>query len=281
MGFGDVMFYDVQCFSGYNDVTTFLPGFSSIKVELSTPESEAGKEVQAKRRRRHRASDDNYLGKASETVWYVMVLLWCGVVWCGVVWWGGVWCGVVWCGVVWCGVVWCGVVWCGVVWCGVVWCGVVWCGVVWCGVVWCGVVWCGVVWCGVVWCGVVWCGVVWCGVVWCGVVWCGVVWCGVVWCGVVWCGVVWCGVVWYGMVRCRSVWYNMLNYAEYFFSISVLLNERYGNILNGGYYIKAASTNIFRIAGLKITYSGSRSYPEFIKIQGKLTQKIRLQVSLK
>lgn len=63
------MFYDTQCFSGYNDVTTFLPGFSSIKVELSTPESEAEREVQAKRRRRHRVSDDNYLGKATEMVW--------------------------------------------------------------------------------------------------------------------------------------------------------------------------------------------------------------------
>ena len=56
----------MQCLSGYNDVTTFLPGFSSIKVELSTPESEVERGVQAKRRRRHRVSDDNYLGKASE-----------------------------------------------------------------------------------------------------------------------------------------------------------------------------------------------------------------------
>ena len=60
--------------------------------------------------------------------------------------------------------------------------------------------------------------------------------------------------------------------------IAVLLNERYGNILNTNFYINAHSTNIFHIAGLRITYSGSRSYPEYIEIEGKLTQKIRLQV---
>lgn len=48
---------------GYNDVTTFLPGFSSIKIEQTTPESEAGMEVEAIRSRRHRLGDDNYLGE--------------------------------------------------------------------------------------------------------------------------------------------------------------------------------------------------------------------------
>lgn len=104
---------------GYNDVTTFLPGFSSIRIEQTSPESEAERAVEAKRHRRHRVGDNNYL---------------------------------------------------------------------------------------------------------------------------------------------------------------VLLNERYGNILNTNFYINAHSTNIFHIAGLRITYSGSRSYPEYIEIEGKLTQKIRLQV---
>ena len=57
------IFYERQCFSGYNDVTTFLPGFSSIRVELATPQSEADRALEAKRRRRHRVGDDNYLGK--------------------------------------------------------------------------------------------------------------------------------------------------------------------------------------------------------------------------
>ncbi|XP_028407987.1 A disintegrin and metalloproteinase with thrombospondin motifs 9-like [Dendronephthya gigantea] len=58
----------------------------------------------------------------------------------------------------------------------------------------------------------------------------------------------------------------------------VLLNENYGNILNGGYSIRGDSSDSFHASGLRITYSGSRSYPEYIKIQGKLTKKIHLQV---
>jgi hypothetical protein len=96
------------------------------------------------------------------------------------------------------------------------------------------------------------------------------------------CGLIWCciGIVWF--------WYEHDTLSKYcslkqtpnlsILFIAVLLNERYGNILNTNFYINAHSTNIFHIAGLRITYSGSRSYPEYIEIEGKLTQKIRLQV---
>ncbi|XP_046840031.1 A disintegrin and metalloproteinase with thrombospondin motifs 9-like [Xenia sp. Carnegie-2017] len=57
-----------------------------------------------------------------------------------------------------------------------------------------------------------------------------------------------------------------------------LLDEKYRNILNGGYHVKGKSANIFHISGLKITYSGAETYPEYIIIEGKLQQKIRLQV---
>ena len=64
-----------------------------------------------------------------------------------------------------------------------------------------------------------------------------------------------------------------------FFSIAVLSNERFENILNRGYHVKP-EFGVFNVGGLKITYSGSRSYPEYVKIEGKLTQKIHLQVSV-
>ena len=62
---------------GYNDVTTFLPGYSSIRIEQITPEAESGVEVEARRRRRHRLGDDNYLGENRCAVWCAV---WCAVV---------------------------------------------------------------------------------------------------------------------------------------------------------------------------------------------------------
>jgi hypothetical protein len=49
-------------------VTTFLPGFSSIRIEQTTPESEEEGAVEAKRHRRHRIGDDNYLGETCDLV---------------------------------------------------------------------------------------------------------------------------------------------------------------------------------------------------------------------
>ena len=83
-----------------------------------------------------------------------------------------------------------------------------------------------------------------------------------------------------GIVCCTTSKYSSLKYNtnSLIFSISALLNERYDNILNLHYHVKA-EYYVFHAAGLKITYSGSRSYPEYIEIEGKLTQKIHIQVS--
>lgn len=58
-----------------------------------------------------------------------------------------------------------------------------------------------------------------------------------------------------------------------------LLDENYENILNGGYFIKSRSEVTYEAVGLQFTYSGSQSYPEYVRIEGKLTKKIFLQVN--
>lgn len=58
----------------------------------------------------------------------------------------------------------------------------------------------------------------------------------------------------------------------------VLLDEKERSIINGHYRINSESKLTIEALGLKITYSGSKSYPEYIKIDGRLKNKLYVQV---